>query len=316
MRVPADPRDSSIGPEGVSDAEARATTVTAVEQRRAVEPRVAEIAADVAGRPAGGPDQPLDLDSLGQAELAFALEEAFGVKLADHATLRTPYEAALAVGDALKRAAAPDGDLRSGIGHLQWLARGVLSPVLARYYRFEAHGAEHVPASGPAVLASNHDSLLDIPFLVLASPRPVWFMAKRELYEGRFASWFFHVLGGFPVLRQGPDLAAIRAALAVIRAGRLLGMYPEGTRSHEFLPFLPGAAWVALATGVPLVPVVVRGTGDAMPRGSVVPRRVPVSVTFGRPMELGRVEGARRRLEEAGRATRRLRAELERLLRD
>ncbi|HEX2030890.1 MAG TPA: 1-acyl-sn-glycerol-3-phosphate acyltransferase [Actinomycetota bacterium] len=286
-----------------------------MEWARDVDTRVREIAAEVAGRPVRAPDQPLDLDSLGQAELAFALEEAFGVRLSDDAPLRTPYEAAVAVGDALGATAGRDGDVKRGIGHLQWLGRDVLGAVLTRYYRFEVRGADRVPEAGPAVLASNHDSLLDIPFLVLASPRPVWFMAKRELYTGRFGAWFFHVLGGFPVLRQGPDLAAVRAALAVLDAGMLLGMYPEGTRSRDFLPFLPGAAWVALAAGAPLIPVAVRGTGDAMPRGSLRPRRVPVSVTFGEPLDLGRVDAPRRRLEEAAAATQALRAEVERLLR-
>lgn len=286
-----------------------------MEQPREIDARVRDIGAHVAGRPAGAPDQPLDLDSLGQAELAFALEEAFGIRLAEGATVRTPYEAAVAVNEALHGMPPQDGDLKRGIGHLQWLARDVFRPFLTRYYRFEVHGAEHVPRGGAAVLASNHDSLLDIPFLVLASPRPVWFMAKRELYRRPLGAWLFHVLGGFPVFRQGPDLAAVRAALAVVDAGMLLGMYPESTRSRDFLPFLPGAAWVSLATGAPLVPVAVRGTGDAMPRGSLRPRRVHVSVTFGEPMDLGRVDAPRRRLDEAARATEALRAEVERLLR-
>lgn len=291
-------------------------TVRAVERRDEVTETVTRVAAEIAGRPLAGPDTVLDLDSLGQAELALALEEALGVRLPDDAVLRTPHEAALAVAAAMgsPRTFLPP-PLRPGIGHLQWLSEAVLAPILGPLYRFRVLGQDRVPRNGPVVLASNHDSLLDIPFLALATPRPVWFMAKHELYRGRFSAWFFHVLGGFPVRREGPDLAAIRAALAVVEAGMALAMYPEGTRSHDFLPFLPGAAWVALATGAPLVPVGVRGTAEAMPRGSAVPRRTRVTLAFGHPVDLGREDEPRVRLERARHATERLRTDVERLLR-
>ncbi|MGH2724784.1 MAG: 1-acyl-sn-glycerol-3-phosphate acyltransferase [Actinomycetota bacterium] len=276
---------------------------------------VARIAGEVAGRPVDGPDTVLDLDSLGQAELALALEDVLDVRLPDDTPLRTPHEAALAVSAAMGTPRSSPPALRPGIGHLQWLSEAALRPVLDRAYRFRVRGRDRVPREGPVVLASNHDSLLDIPFLAMAAPRRVWFMAKHELYRRPFSSWFFHALGGFPVRRGQADLAAVRAALAVIDAGMALGMFPEDTRSHDFLPFLPGAAWMALVTGAPLVPVAVRGTAEAMPRGSATPRRSRVTVAFGRPMALGRERDPRRRLERARKATETLRAEVESLLR-
>ncbi|HWC31796.1 MAG TPA: 1-acyl-sn-glycerol-3-phosphate acyltransferase [Actinomycetota bacterium] len=277
----------------------------------ALERSVAAIAARIIGQQPGR-DEPLPFDSLSHAELVFALEEELAVRLPDQVSLRTLAEAT----DAVERARGNGGSgapLHEGIGHLQWLAAGALRPILGPYYRFSVTGADRIPDRGPVVLVSNHDSLLDIPFLAIAAPRRVWFMAKRELFEKRFGAWFFHVLGAFPVDRGRNDLKALRAALATIEQGRALAMYPEGTRSREFLPFLPGAAWGALATGAPLVPVAVRGTAESMPRGSVFPRRSRVSVAFGEPVEPGLERDPRRRLERAAKLTVELRGAVERL---
>jgi 1-acyl-sn-glycerol-3-phosphate acyltransferase len=189
----------------------------------------------------------------------------------------------------------------------------ILGPALRLYYQLDVSGSDRVPEGGPVVLASNHDSLLDIPALALASPRRVWFMAKRELFRGGFGTWFFHALGGFPVDRVGPDVAAMQAALRVLEEGRVLGMYPEGTRSRDFLPFLPGAAWAALSVGAPLVPVAIDGTADAMPRGSPVPRRTMVSVTFGEPLDIEREDDPRARIQRAREITPSVRDAVERL---
>lgn len=260
------------------------------------------------------PGRRVDADSLSQAELVLALEEAFGIRLSDDSTLGSAGEAVQTVRLALERPAHSAPPLGEGFGRLHTLGASVTGGLLRPYYRPRVFGQEHVPGSGPAVLAMNHDSLLDIPFLVLASPRPVWFMAKAELFRGRFASWFFHVLGGFPVRRGGYDFGAVRAALEVIRRGLLLGMYPEGTRAPYLQEFLPGAAWVALATGVPLVPVAIKGTAESLPRGSTVPRRTRVTVRFGEALHPGNEDDPRARLERARKVTQDLRAEVERLL--
>jgi 1-acyl-sn-glycerol-3-phosphate acyltransferase len=277
--------------------------------------RVAALAAEVTGIPPPGPDGSLDLDSLQLAELVLALEAEFGVRLPDDLRPGTVSEAAAAVAEARGRAASSTPALQDGIGHLQWLSDAVLGPVMRRFFTFEVVRADLVPAHGPVVLAMNHDSALDIPFLMLASPRRVWFMAKHELYRGAFRGWFFHVLGGFPVDRAGRDLRAVRAGVEVLSSGRGLGMYPEGTRSDRFLPFFPGAAWMAILSGAPLVPVGIVGTAGAMPRGAMVPRRARVWVTFGEPLDPGREEDARARLERARDVTRSLRDEVARLIR-
>ena len=102
----------------------------------------------------------------------------------------------------------------------------------------------------------NHESALDVPLAVVACPRPITFMSKKDLYKNALASWALHELGGFRVDRRRFDLESVRIAVAAIRRGDVLGMYPEGTRAPgALLPFLPGAAWLALAMGAPLVPL-------------------------------------------------------------
>jgi 1-acyl-sn-glycerol-3-phosphate acyltransferase len=275
--------------------------------------RVEDIVREVLGR-SYEPGERLDADSLSQAELVLALEDAFRVRLPDDTSLGTVDEAQAVIDSTDPRAAERSDPLGDGIGRFQDPATRALRPILRKAYHLEVRGAHLVPRSGPAVLASNHDSLLDIPVLVVASPRPVWFMAKVELFRGPVASRFFHELGGFPVRRGGYDLRAIRGARAVLDRGRLLGMYPEGTRTRHLQGFLPGAAWLALAAGAPLVPVAVTGTADALPRGSTRPRRSEVTVSFGEPLRPGREERPRARLARAREVTDDLRVEVEKLL--
>jgi 1-acyl-sn-glycerol-3-phosphate acyltransferase len=274
-----------------------------------VERRVVEVAEEILG-PGAVPGR-LEADSLALVELVLALEERLGIRLPEDGSWATLEE--LVADATVADRTAPDR-LGNGFGRLQWAAYGAIRAPISWAYRLDVAGSEHLPPFGPAILASNHESLLDIPCLVVASPRPVWFMAKVELFRGPLASALLHRLGGFPVRRAANDLRAVRTALDVLQHGRALGMYPEGTRAAHLGPFLPGASWLALATGAPLVPVGVTGTAEALPRGSRRPRRTHVSVRFGEPIEVGREGDARARLERARAVTEDLRSSVERLL--
>jgi 1-acyl-sn-glycerol-3-phosphate acyltransferase len=146
-------------------------------------------------------------------------------------------------------------------------------------------GAQHVPASGPVILAGNHSGILDGPLVYFVSPRPCRLLTKSEVFVGGWArpcGW----LGLIPVHRGQADRAALRAGLAELATGGALGVFPEGTRgTGAFEHVADGVAYLALRRGAPVVPIAVTGTLAALPRGKVVPvLRSPVRVVFGPPV--------------------------------
>lgn len=157
------------------------------------------------------------------------------------------------------------------------LARSVLS--------LRVEGREHVPATGPVILAGNHSGILDGPLVFFVSPRPVRLLTKSEVFVGPWAracGW----LGLIPVHRGQADRAALQAGLAHLADGGVLGVFPEGTRGTGALESVAdGVAYLALRSGAPVVPLAVTGTLAALPRGKRVPSlRAPVRVVFGPPV--------------------------------
>jgi 1-acyl-sn-glycerol-3-phosphate acyltransferase len=224
-------------------------------------------------------------DSLACADLALAVEDRFGVRLAD-----ADVSGLASIRDVVAAVEQRPHDrigLPAGFGRSFRLVRALVSPFVRRWLSLRIVGSEHVPATGPVIVAANHRSMWDIPVLVEACPRNLMFMAKTELYRNWLLRRLWFELGGFPVRREIADLRAIDTSLEVLRQGLALGIYPEGTRSFtgEMLPFLKGPAWLALLTGTPIVPCGITGTlrrtrGD-QPRARV---RRPVTVAFGPPI--------------------------------
>jgi 1-acyl-sn-glycerol-3-phosphate acyltransferase len=176
-------------------------------------------------------------------------------------------------------------------------------PPLRLVYRPEVEGLEYVPRSGPAIIAGNHLSVSDHLFVPLVVPRRVLYLAKSDYFTaggplGRLTAAFFTALGHVPVDRSSGrgGLAAIRTARELLDRGELLGIYPEGTRSPDGRLYRGrvGVARLWLETGVPLVPCGVIGTDRAQPRGQRIPRRYPVLVRFGPPLDASAYEGAKR----------------------
>lgn len=154
-------------------------------------------------------------------------------------------------------------------------------------FRLEVTGAEHVPPTGPVLLAGNHSGLLDGPLVFLLAPRPPVLFTKSEMFVGVGAR-VFGWLGCIPVHRGQPDRTALQAGLRALTSGQALGVFPEGTRGTGSLEQVAdGLAYLALRSGAPVVPIAVTGTSVALPRGTWRPRlRTPVRVAFGPPVPL------------------------------
>ncbi|CAM5709652.1 MULTISPECIES: lysophospholipid acyltransferase family protein [Streptomyces] len=176
----------------------------------------------------------------------------------------------------------------------------VLGPLLRVVFRPRIEGLEHVPASGPAIIAGNHLSFSDHFLMPAILKRRITFLAKAEYFtgpgvKGRLTAFFFRSAGQIPVDRSGKEAgqAAIREGLGVLRRGELLGIYPEGTRSHDGRLYKGkvGVAVMALTAGVPVVPCAMIGTFEAQPPGKVVPRIHPVTIRFGEPLDFSRYAG-------------------------
>lgn len=161
--------------------------------------------------------------------------------------------------------------------------------------KFEVVGHEHMPREGGVILASNHLNNADPPAVALAiQPRYPTYMAKREMIGWPILGPAFRAFGAFPVRRGEADLSALRAASEIVRAGAMLVMFPEGTRSRTggLTRGHPGTALIALRTGAPVLPVAVTGTeGVTWPWIFLKPCSIAhVKVTFGEPFQLPPVE--------------------------
>ncbi|WP_421084566.1 lysophospholipid acyltransferase family protein [Rothia nasimurium] len=155
--------------------------------------------------------------------------------------------------------------------------RTLLKPFLQKAYHHQVEGAHHIPANSGAILASNHVSFIDSIFLPLAAPRQVFFLAKSDYFttpgvKGRLMKWFFTSVGQLPMDRSGGAKSAASLAVAVnaLREGKLVGIYPEGTRSPDTRLYRAkvGVARLALEAGVPILPVAQLGNEDVQVPGS------------------------------------------------
>jgi 1-acyl-sn-glycerol-3-phosphate acyltransferase len=173
----------------------------------------------------------------------------------------------------------------------------VLRPLalgLARLaFRLEAHGTEHVPMSGAALVVANHSSVLDPPLIGAASPRVLDFMAKAELFDVPGFGRFISALNAHPIRREGNDASALRMALKLLEDDRALLVFPEGTRGPEgqLREARPGAGMLAVLSGARVVPTFIQGSGRAWPKGSKSPRPAKVRIDFGKPLLFERLGG-------------------------
>ena len=180
------------------------------------------------------------------------------------------------------------------------LSRLVAGPLLRAYGRPRLLGGAGVPASGPAILASNHLSVIDSVYLPLLLARPVTFPAKAEYFTargpaGRAWAAYLRSTSQLTIDRDDPRAAqaTLDAALELLRGGQLLGFYPEGTRSPDGRLYRgrAGIGYLVLRSGAPVVPVAMTGTRQMLPPGSRVPRPHRIEVRIGKPITFDDVTG-------------------------
>ncbi|MFD9970866.1 lysophospholipid acyltransferase family protein [Streptomyces sp. NPDC059017] len=176
----------------------------------------------------------------------------------------------------------------------------ILGPLLRLLFRPRIEGLEHVPADGAAIVAGNHLSFSDHFLMPAILKRRITFLAKAEYFtgpgiKGRLTAAFFRSAGQIPVDRSGKEAgrAAIREGLGVLGKGELLGIYPEGTRSHDGRLYKGkvGVAVMALTARVPVVPCAMVGTFEIQPPGQVMPKIKRVTIRFGEPLDFSRYAG-------------------------
>lgn len=162
-------------------------------------------------------------------------------------------------------------------------SRAILGLLIRLWFRFEVVGAEHLPRTGPVVVCANHRSYWDPPVLGCAVPRKVYFMAKEELFRIPLFKVWLRAVGAFPVRRHGVDRSSLRRALALLEAGEVVAVFPEGRRVRDGNGEVhAGAALLAVNAGAPVVPVAI--AGDLRPRSRL-------RVVIGEPVDL-RAHGA------------------------
>jgi 1-acyl-sn-glycerol-3-phosphate acyltransferase len=197
------------------------------------------------------------------------------------------------------------------------LLRAACAPVLRSLFDLRVAGVEHVPASGPFIVAANHHNYLDGVVLAVAITRPLAFLVMPRVYHASPLHPGFHRrIGSIEINVERPDPGAIKRALRTLGDGRALGIFPEGpfSRQGRLVRGQPGVALIAARAGVPVVPAGIRGTYEALAgRRFYVPRRQPLSVRFGPPLSFG---PSWRRLRHGDRdeAARRIMAEIATLL--
>ena len=162
------------------------------------------------------------------------------------------------------------------------LIRFVVRVIVAIFLDMHVTGRQNVPATGPVIIASNHLSWTDIPLIPAFLKRRMVYMAKEESFMGK-AGWLVRFFGAFPVKRGEADRQSLRTSEEQLKAGRILGIFPEGTRSkiHTLGQAHAGMGMIALRSGAPVIPVAVYGTEQILKKF-----RPRITITFGEPMIL------------------------------
>jgi 1-acyl-sn-glycerol-3-phosphate acyltransferase len=167
---------------------------------------------------------------------------------------------------------------------LRRVLKAVMGLYMRPYHRLELRGAEHIPPRGPALVVLNHASLLDVPAVMVLDPFPdTATVVKSSMFKMPVIGWILQQWGAIPVEREGRDTGSIRRMLGVLRNGQVLAVAAEGrrTRSGRLETINPVLARIATSANVPILPVGVSGSFEALPPGALLPRPVKIVVRVG-----------------------------------
>ena len=166
--------------------------------------------------------------------------------------------------------------------------------LLKIFWRMEVIGTENVPERGGAIIASNHVSYLDPAVLVASLNRKIYLIAKKEVFKNTFVSFILKNLNAFSVDRGNVDILAFKKAINILREEKILGIFPEGTRSSngELQELKLGVVKIAMKTGVPILPVGIIGTHKIYPQGIKFPIlfKNKIIVKYGAPQYLDKLK--------------------------
>lgn len=181
-----------------------------------------------------------------------------------------------------------------------FLKRFAVRPLMKIFIRVDLQGISNVPQSGAGILASNHLSVSDSVFLPAMLERPVIFLAKDDYFngrglKGRITAWFFRNINQLPMDRSGgqKSAASLASAKKALDEGKILGIYPEGTRSPDGRLYRAklGVAKLALESGAPVIPVAMIGTDKLQPIGQSLPRPGKIQIKIGKPLSFEHLAG-------------------------
>lgn len=173
-------------------------------------------------------------------------------------------------------------------------------------FKINFNGVENIPSNGACIITPNHVTYADPVWITIPIRRRIYYMAWDKPFRIPVLGLLMRMFGAFPVnLDVAADASAQREAIELLRTGRALVMFPEGgrTRTGKLMPFKMGAFRLALAHGVPIVPVSIRGADEIWPVGRIIPRPGRLTVTYHPPIEVARIDetASRSELKESAR---------------